>query len=682
MESLRLTSNEFHRSLHFGSSQSEDPSSKHPDGGKTDFESIRSECLRQKSLYEDPGFPPSDTSVYFSCKPNYQFEWLRPHDIAGRYGLNPELYIQGSRYDLMPGLLGDYWLLQAATVLHNNQELMRQVIPSNQSFSSGIYAGIFRFRFWRYGRWQQVIIDDRLPTVRGEMSFIHSKDPCHFWGALLEKAYAKLLGSYEALKSGFLMNALHSLTGGLVECYRLQDDAVPLPVNIVNALFKSMERHTIILAHVKPTQSRLGTVLQNGLITGKVYNITDIREIKLISDISEVPITLVRLSNPWGEKIVWTGPWGERSQEWTNISAYERKSMGLICRDESEFWMDFKDFLQAFDSLELCHQLPDIVPLARPPRVWRGLEFHGYWRKGVNAGGRPVCTETHHYNPQYHIVLAKRDEDEQTRCTCLVELTQKDRRRHKNKGRINVDIGFVVYKCSSAYSLPLPQSYFEQHTFQDRCDFFANGEQVSKRFLLELGEYVLIPSTYSPHTDADFMVRVLLEEDNTVELVEDWSENTLDPGAILDLTNKDQDYVLNLYLDAADEANTGHFVLSLTACKKLVSLMDTDQVARVGYNEFLYLWNSLCTWKRAFQSFDKTSSGSLEAYHLKPLLGSLGYHLTIDVLTAIVLRFADDNLQIRFSELVECLCKITSILNVYKSLQDGDKMMISLDQVR
>ena len=55
-------------------------------------------------------------------------------------------------------------------------------------------------------------------------------------------------------------------------------------------------------------------------------------------------------------------------------------------------------------------------------------------------------SETHHYNPQYHIVLAKRDEDEQTRCTCLVELTQKDRRRHKNKGRINVDIGFVVYK--------------------------------------------------------------------------------------------------------------------------------------------------------------------------------------------------------------------------------------------
>ena len=38
-------------------------------------------------------------------------------------------------------------------------------------------------------------------------------------------------------------------------------------------------------------------------------------------------------------------------------------------------------------------------------------------------------------------------------------------------------------------------------------------------------------------------------------LVEEWSENSLDPGAILDLTTKDQEYVLNLYLDVADEVS-------------------------------------------------------------------------------------------------------------------------------
>ena len=54
--------------------------------------------------------------------------------------------------------------------------------------------------------------------------------------------------------------------------------------------------------------------------------------------------------------------------------------------------MDFQDFIKTFETLDLCHQLPDIVPLASPPRVWRGLQFHGRWMKGVNAGGRPVCT--------------------------------------------------------------------------------------------------------------------------------------------------------------------------------------------------------------------------------------------------------------------------------------------------
>jgi 4'-phosphopantetheinyl transferase EntD len=62
---------------------------------------------------------------------------------------------------------------------------------------------------------------------------------------------------------------------------------------------------------------------------------------------------------------------------------------------------------------------------------------------------------THHLNPQYHIRLTKRDEDDTSRCTCLVELTQKDRRIHKLRGRVNVDIGFVIYSVSLLHTAPL-----------------------------------------------------------------------------------------------------------------------------------------------------------------------------------------------------------------------------------
>ena len=80
-----------------------------------------------------------------------------------------------------------------------------------QNFVHG-YCGVFRFRFWHFGDWVEVLVDDRLPTYKGRLIYLHSTDPSEFWAALLEKAYAKLYGTYESLQQ--VGNTSMTLTKG------------------------------------------------------------------------------------------------------------------------------------------------------------------------------------------------------------------------------------------------------------------------------------------------------------------------------------------------------------------------------------------------------------------------------------------------------------------------------------
>lgn len=51
------------------------------------------------------------------------------------------------------------------------------------------FKGIFHFRFWRFGKWYSVVIDDRLPCYSDKRLIFSSnkKQPNEFWICLLEK---------------------------------------------------------------------------------------------------------------------------------------------------------------------------------------------------------------------------------------------------------------------------------------------------------------------------------------------------------------------------------------------------------------------------------------------------------------------------------------------------------------
>ena len=63
----------------------------------------------------------------------------------------------------------------------------------------------------------------RLPQKNKHYCYARCSDENEFWVALIEKAYAKLHGSYEGIEGGMPIEAMVDLTGGLAERYELKN---------------------------------------------------------------------------------------------------------------------------------------------------------------------------------------------------------------------------------------------------------------------------------------------------------------------------------------------------------------------------------------------------------------------------------------------------------------------------
>jgi calpain len=105
---------------------------------------------------------------------------------------NPKFFSNGAdRHDVAQGSLQNCWFVSALATLSQYKSLLYRVCPPHQTFRKDHYCGLFVFRFWRFGEWIEVIVDDRLPTQNGRLYFAKSTDPTEFWCCLLEKAYCK-----------------------------------------------------------------------------------------------------------------------------------------------------------------------------------------------------------------------------------------------------------------------------------------------------------------------------------------------------------------------------------------------------------------------------------------------------------------------------------------------------------
>ncbi|OWF56833.1 calpain-A-like isoform X3 [Mizuhopecten yessoensis] len=683
-----------------GFRETDTPHSRHH-RGTSDFDTRRSECLRRGVLYEDPDFLPQDTSVYYSRNPPYRIEWKRPGEIAGYHHMKPNFFLDNaSRFDVKQGELGDCWVVSSIACLSSpdHRELFRRVVPADQGFHEGWYAGIFRFNFWYFGKWVEVIVDDKLPTSRGQLLFVHSNNKNEFWSALLEKAYAKLNGSYEALKAGNVGDALTDFTGGICESYILRGGKTNVPPNIVNILFKALDRQSLIGCGINPIKGGPGTesILPTGLCAGHAYSITDLREILLMSEDGEMPITLVRVRNPWGSRVEWNGAWGDTSREWNSIPEQDREKMGLVFRDDGEFWMEFGDFKHNFDSLDICNLTPD-SPIEMP-KQWHTAEYQGSWQHGFNAGGRPSQQDTHWTNPQYRVTLSDMDEDGDNVCSFIIQMMQKDRRKMKQKGKKNLYIGFVIYQLHKEEEMPIPKEFFETNRQVESSGHFIDSRQIITRMTMSPGEYVVVPCTYDPNELGSFFLRFFFENKNAVANIDATSERvpvTLPPTPpdnekeekfkrfFYSVSGENMEidpFELRSIVNDALRKEPLHRDLSVDACKSFVLLLDTDNSGQLGYPEFQYLWNLLRSWKKLFYQFDADQSGKLSSFELRRAVGAAGYKLNNSTMKSLVYRYADERSLISLDNYMICLAKLMKLFNDFKKNSSNNQMSLSINQ--
>ncbi|XP_067841771.1 calpain-5a [Heptranchias perlo] len=479
--------------------------------GNQEFSALKKECQQRNHLFEDPLFLADEESLFCTTALVSNVRWKRPPEIC----TSPHLFVDGmSAHDLNQGQLGNCWFVAACSCLASRDALWQKVIPNWREQEWAVdrpnnYAGIFHFRFWRFGEWVDVVIDDRLPTVNGQLIYCHSNSRNEFWSALVEKAYAKLAGCYESLDGGNTADALVDFTGGVSEPIDLvQGNFATLEdrrLQLFEKLLKVYSREGLISCSIRVTSAaEMETRLASGLVKGHAYAVTDVRKVRLghglFAFFKAEKLFMIRMRNPWGQK-EWNGPWSDNSQEWQKVSRSERETMGVTVRDDGEFWMSFDDFCTHYTDLVVCRIIN--TSLFSFHKTWEEAMIKGAWTRHEDplqnrAGGCINNRDTFLQNPQY-VFDVKKDMDEVLMC-----LQQKDVRYSRKQGKgEKLSMGFEVYRVE------LNRNY-RMHTIQQKVagSIYINSKTIFQREELPQGRYVIIPTTFEPGITGEFLLRI------------------------------------------------------------------------------------------------------------------------------------------------------------------------------
>mmetsp|Transcript_130364 Transcript_130364/g.237046 ORF Transcript_130364/g.237046 Transcript_130364/m.237046 type:complete len:834 (-) Transcript_130364:80-2581(-) len=320
------------------------------EGSMQKFKHLKRQCKEEKQLFSDPDFEPLfNQHVKKWCRPNditaSDFKPIKPN--SRWFLFRGQLCVD----DVRQGILGDCWLLSALGCLaeFSHARLVHALLPGQKMLCP---EGIYLVRLCLGGQWQDILVDDRLPCVGGDGEFMTHVAYCatvkrQLWASLVEKALAKVCGSFEALSGGETSEALSMLTGWPCRVTFMQREDFNAE-ELWSHLHASKKAGFLLTC----TTGEDSAALQNaGLESQHAYSLMEIHQIK-DKTAESGKLRLLKIRNPQGEKL-WNGAWSRESDCWNPIL---REKLGYEQDDEDRgvFFVDFSDFQKYFDHCTVC----------------------------------------------------------------------------------------------------------------------------------------------------------------------------------------------------------------------------------------------------------------------------------------------------------------------------------------
>ncbi|KAI8729645.1 calpain-9-like isoform X2 [Biomphalaria glabrata] len=658
------------------------------------YEELKKQYLKSNKLYEDPKFLTNSTFL-FKGGPRFGVKWLRPKELVK----NPQFIADGFAYnDFDQGGLGNCWFIASVACLSasDHKEILKRIVPADQNFDKD-YFGAFRFNFWQYGKWVEIVVDDRLPTYNGKLIYgCNKKNPNEFWCSLLEKAFAKLHGNYDVIDGGRIHSSLVDLTGGIGEMVPLRQEIADRDLR--NILVNCSKMNSIMGAAIfnqlaVPGERELKR--DTGLYEGHAYAIINIKEV----NIKHSTVTLLHLRNPWGHG-EWNGPFSDKSPEW-NLLSQADKDATLKTKDDGEFWISLTDFRTNFDELEICHLTPDAFTEEISHNLdrsqWAVTEHYGSWVSGVSAGGPPLSFTSRKFwiNPQFELSLSHANKP----TTVIISLFEVD--DLLRRAAEDISIGFVILKHNRVRSKPsrITAENFSEYAprLVETSGKYWPYRERTKRYLLEPGEHIIIPCTFKAGLEAEFYLRVFAETPidsqpvnvpkNNADIVPSSPKDTSEYAimkAFDGIVGRDG------FIDAADlvivfqaglEAAGEGKGFNIETCRCITGLSDIQSskglIDKEGVRK---VWSDLQNWRKAFRLIDTDKNNAVDANELQKLFETIDFNAGPEAVAAIMKRYGGKNGKISEEDFLQCFCKTMHLFRTYKELSTGGKITMSLNQ--